>query len=401
MEVTQDAGPRRPSARLEAFVRELDALRDEVEAQVGPEDLAHLRKFERWGRTATALGYATAWIAPNPLSAAAIALGSSVRWTIVAHHVSHKAFDKIPGVPARYTSRGFAKGRRRLLDWFDWMWPEAWHHEHDVLHHFHTGELADPDLVEENLKTIREAELPKAVKYAVVIFYASTWKWTYYAPNTFQILKRAERRWASRAREGTEEARGEASYLAAYDFRTAEGREFWRKCVLPYGLGRFVALPLAFAPLGPFAVASVWANSLLAEWLTNLHTFLIIAPNHAGDDVQRFDSLERGRAGLYFRQVAGSVDYQTGTDLGDFFQGFLNYQIEHHLFPTLSPLRYQQIQPRVKAICEKHGIPYVQEPLHQRIRQLVGIMVGDRLMLRGDSGAAALMPAVGAEPVAP
>lgn len=374
-----DAPRTREPSRLEAFARELDALRAEVLAKVGPEDLEHLKKFERWGRAATAFGYATAWIAPNPISAAAIALGSSTRWTIVAHHVSHKAFDKVPGVPERYTSRGFAKGRRRLLDWFDWMLPEAWHHEHDVLHHFHTGELADPDLVEENLTTIREARIPKALKYAVVAFYASTWKFTYYAPNTFQILKRAERRPTS---QGTDEARGDASYLSAYDPRTADGRAYWRACVLPYGLGRFVLLPLAYAPLGPFAVASVWANSLLAEWITNVHTFLIIAPNHAGDDVHRFDTLERGRAGLYFRQAAGSVNYTTGSDWGDFLQGFLNYQIEHHLFPTLSPLRYQEIQPRVKAICAKYGVPYVQEPLTKRIRQLVDIMVGDRSMLR-------------------
>jgi fatty acid desaturase len=379
MSAPVDAPPLRAPSRLEAFARELDALRAEVQAKVGDEDLAHLQKFERWGRAATAFGYATAWIAPNPISAAAIALGSSVRWTIVAHHVSHKAFDKVPGVPERYTSRGFAKGRRRLLDWFDWMLPEAWHHEHDVLHHFHTGELADPDLVEENLTTIREARIPKALKYAVVAFYASTWKFTYYAPNTFQILKRAERRPSS---QGTEEARGDSSYLSAYDLRTPDGRAYWRACVLPYGLGRFVLLPLAYAPLGPFAVASVWANSVFAEWLTNVHTFLIIAPNHAGDDVHRFDTLERGRAGLYFRQAAGSVNYTTGRDWSDFLQGFLNYQIEHHLFPTLTPLRYQEIQPRVKEICAKYGVPYVQEPLFKRIRQLLGVMVGDRSMLR-------------------
>lgn len=369
----------RSGADLEAFARELDALRAEVEAKVGPEDLEHLRKLERWGRASTALGYATAWIAPNPISAAAIALGSSTRWMIVAHHVSHKAFDGIPGVPERYTSAGFAKGRRRLVDWFDWMLPLAWHHEHNVLHHFHTGEMGDPDLVEENLAPIRSSRMPRLFKYAVVGFYASTWKFTYYAPNTFQILKRAEHRRASR---GAEEARGHESFLSAYDPRTELGREFWRKCVLPYGLGRFVAIPLAYAPLGPHAVFSVWANSVMAEWLTNLHTFLVITPNHSGDDVHRFDAPTRGRAELYRRQVLGSVDYTTGTELGDFLQGFLNYQIEHHLFPTLSPLRYAEIQPKVKAICTKHGVSYVQQPVWARVRQLVSIMVGERSMLR-------------------
>jgi fatty acid desaturase len=31
------------------------------------------------------------------------------------------------------------------------MLPEAWRYEHNVLHHYHTNEVADPDLVEQNL----------------------------------------------------------------------------------------------------------------------------------------------------------------------------------------------------------------------------------------------------------
>ena len=365
----------------EGFARELDALRVEMESQVSEEDFAHLRKLERWGRACTAIGYATAWLGPNPLSAVALSLGNTARWTIVVHHVSHKSMDKVPGIPERYTSRVFAQGKRRMLDWFDWMLPAAWRREHDVLHHFHTGELADPDVVEENARIVRDANIPKALKYVAVAFYAATWKITYYAPNTFQILKRAEQRRARRG--GTEEARGEEMYLAVLDPRTAVGREFWARCILPYGLGRFVAIPAAFLPLGPWAAFSVWANSVAAEALTNVHTFAIIAPNHAGDDVYRFDTPAKGRAELYVRQVAGSANYATGGDVRDFLQGFLNYQIEHHLFPTLSPRKYQQMQPRVKAICAKYGVPYVQQSVFRRVKKLVDVMVGNTSMLHG------------------
>jgi fatty acid desaturase len=365
----------------EGFARELDALRVELEAQVSELDFAHLRKMERWASACTAAGYATGWLAPNPLSAIALSLGSTARWTIVVHHVSHKSMDKIPGIPERYHSRVFAQGKRRMLDWFDWMLPEAWHHEHDVLHHFHTGEVADPDLVEENVALIRDAKLPKVLKYVAVAFYAATWKLTYYAPNTFQILKRAEKR---RARRGsTDEARGNETYLSVLDLRTGVGREFWKRCILPYGLGRFVAIPAAFLPLGPWAAFSVWANSVAAEVLSNVHTFLLIAPNHAGDDIYRFDTPSRGRAELYLRQVTGSANYGTGGDLRDFLQGFLNYQIEHHLFPTMPPRKYQQMQPRVKAICAKYGVPYVQHSLFRRVKKLIDVMVGSTSMRHG------------------
>ena len=71
-----------------------------------------------------------------------------------------------------------------------------------------------------------------------------------------------------------------------------------------------------------------------------------------------------------------------GTDLIDFHHGWLNYQVEHHCWPNLSMLSYQKGQPELKAICERHGVPYVQEGVPARVRKTVQIMVGDRSMRR-------------------
>src|SRR5262245_4962525 len=102
-----------------------------MEASIGAQDLAHLQKMERWGRWCSALGYGTAWIAPNPSSALLIAHGNTVRWTILMHHVGHRAYDRVPGLPRRYRGARFAVGWRRYLDWFDWIHPEAWRWEHN------------------------------------------------------------------------------------------------------------------------------------------------------------------------------------------------------------------------------------------------------------------------------
>ncbi len=366
-----------------AFARDLDALRLEIDASLGAEDLDHLLRMERWGRACTAVGYATAWIGPNPVSMIALSTGSVARWAIIAHHVLHKGYDKVEGTPARLTSAGFAAGRRRLVDWFDWIHPDAWRIEHNQLHHYHTGETLDPDLVEENLKIVREANIPTALKYAVVGFYSLTWKFTYYGPNTWQVLRRAEKcREAGESPAPKKIATGPESYVAVYNPFTAEGRRFLKECALPYGLGRFVVIPALFTPLGPWAVASVWMNSVGAELLNNLHSFAIIAPNHAGDDMWRFDGPGMGRGEFYLRQVLGSVNYATGSDVGDFLQGFLNYQIEHHLWPDLPARAYQKLQPKVQAVCEKHGVPYVQEGIARRVKRLVDVMVGKTSMLR-------------------
>lgn len=371
-----------------AFTRDLSELRAELDAAIDEADWAHFRKMARWGRACTALGYATAWIAPNPISAALLSLGATARWAIVMHHVGHRGLDRVPG--ATVSSKTFALGARRARDWLDWMLPEAWNYEHNVLHHYRTGEIEDPDLVEHNMQRIRESELPRAVKWAVVAFYACTWRLTYYAPSTWSVWRHAERaREARRAGLPVDPEPAEWSIVDAFDPRTPEGRAFLRS-LLPYALARFVLAPAAFLPLGPWATASVLANSVGAELIGNLHTFLLIAPNHSGDDLWRFDAPLRDKSEFHVRQVIGSASYTGGNDVADFLQGYLNYQVEHHLWPDLPPLKYRQAQPRVREICARHGVPYVQESVFSRARRLLAVMIGTKSMRRARDAVSAI-----------
>jgi len=350
--------PKAPKAPvdLEGFRREIEELRRELRDSLGPEDLAHLRKIERWGRTATALGLATAWMGPNPISIGGLALGRSTRW-IVMHHIGHRGYDRVPGVPKNRTSKVFAMGRRRALDWLDWIVPDAWNYEHNILHHSFTGELDDPDLVERNSAWVREH--PMWVRYAFFGFLTLTWRESYYSKNTLQT-------WMARKGEKFTE------------------KEIWREVIrrsfLLYPAVQFGLLPLLFAPLGPLAVGSAFVNSVLADFVTNAHTFLVVGPNHSGDDVYRFADRPKDKAEWYLRQIIGSVNFNTGGDLRDYAHLFLNYQIEHHLFPDIPMRQCQAAQPRVKAICEKHGIPYLQESVFKRYAQLAAVIVGKKKM---------------------
>ncbi|XP_053924238.1 acyl-CoA (8-3)-desaturase [Cuculus canorus] len=47
----------------------------------------------------------------------------------------------------------------------------------------------------------------------------------------------------------------------------------------------------------------------------------------------------------------------------DWFSGHLNFQIEHHLFPTMPRHNYWKVAPLVKSLCAKHGIEYQCKPL--------------------------------------
>ena len=114
-------------------------------------------------------------------------MGLFTRW-LLAHHITHRGYDKIPNVPKKYHSKHFARGWRRYIDWFDWILPEAWDYEHNVLHHYHTGEDEDPDLVERHLEFFRKLKIPRPIKYFLVVLTGCTWKFTYYAPNTMSVL---------------------------------------------------------------------------------------------------------------------------------------------------------------------------------------------------------------------
>ncbi len=384
------AGSRTPldGIDLEAFTRELEAIAAEARADMGEADLRHLRRIERIGRVAAVIGVATAWIAPNPLSIVALSFARFVRWTGVAHPVIHKGYEGLDATPHARTSAGFSKGWRRLVDWFDWIDPAAWQEEHNIQHHYRLNEEADPDLVQRNLSWLRESGMPKWLRRALVPFMAMSWKFVYYAPSTLEALARAEaRRGRRQPADAAQTLQTRWSKDGTWSFLPSVNRRLWLRCWGPYFLVSFVLLPLLFTPLGAWAVASVFINSLLAEALTNVHSFLSIVPNHAGEDLYRFEGRTRGRAEFYLRQILGSTNYPCGRDSIDIVYGWLNYQIEHHLWPDLSLLQYRKIQPKVRAVCERHGVPYVQEPMWTRVRKTIDVMVGDASMPVLDTGA--------------
>jgi linoleoyl-CoA desaturase len=51
--------------------------------------------------------------------------------------------------------------------------------------------------------------------------------------------------------------------------------------------------------------------------------------------------------------------------------GNLSFQIEHHLFPDLPSNRYAEIAPRVRAICERYGLPYSSGPLGRQYLSVI------------------------------
>eukprot|EP00057_Strongylocentrotus_purpuratus_P017205 XP_011671679.1 PREDICTED: fatty acid desaturase 2-like [Strongylocentrotus purpuratus] len=55
----------------------------------------------------------------------------------------------------------------------------------------------------------------------------------------------------------------------------------------------------------------------------------------------------------------------------DWFTGHLNFQIEHHLFPTMPRHNYVRVAPLVKSLCKKHGVDYKTKTLLEGFSDIV------------------------------
>ena len=79
------------------------------------------------------------------------------------------------------------------------------------------------------------------------------------------------------------------------------------------------------------------------------------APNHKGMPIvpatMKLDFLRRQV--LMSRNIKGSL-------FVDFVMGGLNYQIEHHLFPSMPRPNLKRAQPIVRAYCRKHDVAYTE-----------------------------------------
>ena len=94
------------------------------------------------------------------------------------------------------------------------------------------------------------------------------------------------------------------------------------------------------------------------QGLFGLYLGCSFAPNHKGmPTLTQADALDFLR-----RQVLTSRNVR-GSRFVDFLLGGLNYQIEHHLFPSMPRPNLRRAQPLVRAFCAQHDLAYTEASL--------------------------------------
>jgi fatty acid desaturase len=117
---------------------------------------------------------------------------------------------------------------------------------------------------------------------------------------------------------------------------------------------------VAYLGVVVWVLSPVQAIAFLAvhQGLFGLYLGCSFAPNHKGmptlTAAQELDFLHRQV--LTSRNVRGSRPV-------DWLLGGLNYQIEHHLFPSMPRPNLRRAQPLVRAFCHHHGLAYTETSL--------------------------------------
>jgi fatty acid desaturase len=117
--------------------------------------------------------------------------------------------------------------------------------------------------------------------------------------------------------------------------------------LLVHGVGYIASLLLVLSPLR----AAVFV--LVQQGLFGLYLGCCFAPNHKGMPV-----LEDDKEPDYLRRQVLTSRNVRGSRMVDFALGGLNYQIEHHLFPSMPRPSLRRAQPLVRAFCAQRGLAY-------------------------------------------
>ena len=319
--------------QFETIGQELDAIRNREMADLGEEDANYIRtlikrqrRLEVAGRGLLMVGFLPpAWLAGVACLSASKILDNME----IGHNVMHGQYDWM-GDPAINS---------KVFDWDNTCTNKAWKQTHNYEHHTYTNVLdKDHDIGYGILRMSEDQEWePRFLFNPILAGILATFFQHFVAVQSLKL----------------------EDYLV-YKTKTreelkAEFKPTWKK-MRKQLFKDYLLFPALAGPFAPF----VFAGNVAANLARNLWSSQVIFNGHFPEEVEQFPESvieNETRGQWYVRQLLGSANFEGGR-LMHVMSGNLSFQIEHHLFPDMPAHRYARIAPEVRAICEKHGLPY-------------------------------------------
>ncbi|HEY2767089.1 MAG TPA: acyl-CoA desaturase [Solirubrobacteraceae bacterium] len=340
---TQESPLKRLTAeQLDELGRELDALHEDVFANLGERDARYIRRLIAFHRRLVLAARALlildsrrkgSWFAGT----AALSVAKILENMEIGHNVMHGQWDWMndPDINSRN------------WDWDTASPAEAWRHSHNYEHHTFTNIRGkDRDLGYEIMR----------------IDPHQRWHPVYLLQPLYNLLLMGFFEWGVALHDLNFEAirsgeKPKAKVVAELKAIGAKAR------------GQVVKDYIAFPALSGRGWRSTLAANVTANIVRNVWAHSIIFCGHFPDQTYTFSEdevAEETRGGWYVRQLLGSANIDGGP-LFHLLAGNLSFQVEHHLFPDMPSSRYAEIAPRVREICHRYGLPYNTGPLHKQL----------------------------------
>ncbi|MGB1581419.1 MAG: fatty acid desaturase family protein [Nevskiales bacterium] len=321
-------------AELEAFGKEMDAIRAEAMAQVGQEDADYIRNIIRAQRYLALSGRGLLWFGFFPLTwvPGTIALGFAkiLENMEIGHNVMHGQYDWM----------GDDKLHSQTYEWDTVCDGDQWRHSHNYMHHTFTNVLGKDRDVGYGILRMDERQ-PWERRFLLQPL------WNFLLASNFDIGV------------GVHDAEFDRYWAGEIDRKELARRlKPFAKKASRLWLKDYVVFPLLSGP----NFLGTAAGNLVANLIRNFWTYSIIFCGHFPDGVEVFeyteDELKNETKGQwYLRQLRGSANIEGGK-LFHIMSGNLSHQIEHHLFPDVPAHRYADMSVKVREVCERYGLDY-------------------------------------------
>lgn len=349
---------------------ELDALRRECAAEVGRADAEYIRAVRAVARGAHVAGRLLIHFSLEPVSwsagVAALATYKVLENMEIGHNVLHGQYDFLED-PSLSSA---------TYEWEMVATARSWRRAHNATHHVFTNVIGrDRDFGYDAFRF--SADVPwRPIHLLQPLLSPLSGLFFQHSIGAFDagLLGFLGPRPAGGRRRSRREA---ARELWAFARKAA------RKGAVEYVLYPALAGPLAL---------KVLAGNALANAVRNGWAYAVIYCGHLTERTATFreeDLAREDRAGWYARQVSGSSNFEASR-LVHVLSGHLGFQIEHHLFPNLPAWRYPALAPRVREICERHGLPYSTGTLRSQFTSAMRRLVRFAVPARGHGAPAAL-----------
>lgn len=220
---------------------------------------------------------------------------------------------------------------------------QVWYKHHTIMHHSFTGSKKDPDTIHFN-PFVRKSIQERPGKYLKFNKYA-----TLFYLNIFPGM------WLGQ--------------VIAYHLGLLKNR-LWRMSI-KYKLKLHELMLSLFTTFSLLYSGSIYLIFSFIIICNITYSFCIL-PDHDTFETHSNLVYDTKNTDWGELQVRNSGNFLTNNSWINYFYGGINYQIEHHLFPTISHIHYPEISKIIKKTCDEHNIPYVE---HQNIFNTISSVI--------------------------